>query len=308
VSKSIFVAGHTGLVGSAIVRSLDADGDFDIIVAGRSELDLRDGRAVSRFLTSTKPAGVIVAAGTVGGIRANSQRPAEFLWDNTMIAANLVEASKTAGVERLMYLSSNCIFPKLFDPPHHVSMVGKGQMEETNEWYGYAKIVGMKLCESFRLQYGCDFFSVIPTSCFGPGDRTTIGDAHVIPDVIMKCLEKSNEAGSDKRINLWGTGSPIREYLFADDLGAAIVFLFKNYRGVGPVNIGGGTKVSIRTLANTIAEIIDSDLRITFDESYPDGAPARYLDNSTLEEMGWSSSTPFDIALRKTIDWYREMA
>ncbi|MFM8815421.1 MAG: NAD-dependent epimerase/dehydratase family protein, partial [Actinomycetes bacterium] len=305
MTKSVFVAGHSGLVGSAILSSLRADGDFEVIVAGRSELDLRDGRAVSNFLAKTKPSGVIIAAGTVGGIRANSQRPAEFLWDNTMIAANLVEAARAAGVDRLMYLSSNCIFPKSFDPPHHVSMVGKGPMEETNEWYGYAKIVGMKLCESYRQQYGCDFFSVIPTSCFGPGDRTTIGDAHVIPDVIMKCLEKSNEIDADMQVTLWGTGSPIREYLFASDLGAAIVFLFKNYRGIGPVNIGGGTKVSIRALATKIAEIIDPNLRIVFDEGFPDGAPARFLENSTLEEMGWSSSTPFDVALRQTIDWYR---
>lgn len=299
------MAGHRGLVGSAVVNALAKTDRYEIVTADRSNLDLREGDAVRQFLLDTRPDGVIVAAGTVGGIRSNSTRPAEFLWDNVMIIANLVESARLAGVGRLLYLSSNCVYPKEAIPPHKIEMIGQSRMEETNEWYGYAKIAGMKLCESYRKQYGCDFFSVIPTSCFGPGDSTSLGDGHVISDVIMKCLSASAGKSEDRTLNFWGTGSPIREYLFTDDLADALVLLFEKYEGVEPVNVGGGTRISIRDLVFKVASMIDSRLSLQFDNKMTDGAPARYLDNAVLESMGWAPKNDLDSALRKTIDWYR---
>jgi len=305
VSSSVFVAGHNGLVGSAICRSLLRQGKHEVITQSRDELDLRDGEKTLAFLKRHRPGSIIVAAGVVGGIRANRTRPVEFLSDNTLIALNVINGAFKANVERLVYLSSNCVYPRELAPPHRVEMIGQAPMEPTNEWYGTAKFLGMKLCESYQRQYGASYFSVIPTNTFGPGDSLEESTGHVISDLLLKSLRLARASDVSKVLNLWGTGSPIREFLFVDDLADAIVFLFSNFKELGPINVGGGEVLTIRDLAMRIVSIIDPEIRIEFDSRQPDGAPARYLDNSVLESLGWSPTRGFGERLEETIEWYR---
>jgi GDP-L-fucose synthase len=304
LSSNIFIAGHNGLVGSALVRRLEAKGFDGVMKVSREDLDLRDRDAVNTWFRRNKPDVVVVAAGKVGGISTNARLPVDFLSDNLRIAQNIIEASHRFSASRLMYLSSNCVYPKHLTPPHTVEMIGTAEIEKTNEWYGYAKICGMKLCEAYAQQYGCGFFSVVPTSTFGPGDCRVVGDGHVIPDLIMKSIEKKIKRDYDDQLKLLGSGNPIREYLFVDDLADALVFVLDHYQSTQVLNIGGGTKISIADLAHKITNRIDQNLTFQFDKSSPDGASVRFLDNSVLNSMGWAPKTEFDLALEKTISWY----
>lgn len=305
MASSVFVAGHRGLVGAAIHRRLTHSTEWDVITCSRSQLDLRDFEQTRRYLDKHRPDAVIVAAGVVGGIQANRTRPVEFLSDNALIALNLINASFAAEVERLVYLSSNCIYPKFASPPYRVEMIGQGAMEPTNEGYGTAKLLGMKLCDSYNQQYGVNYVSVIPTNTFGPGDSLEESAGHVISDLLMKSLRLSDRRVHTKVLQLWGTGTPLREFLFVDDLADAIVFVLDRYAGHSPVNIGGGELLSIRQLAERITATIDPSIQIVLDDSLPDGAPARFLDNSVLTDLGWKPAIGFDEGLLRTIDWYR---
>lgn len=305
MTQSVFVAGHNGLVGSAIVRRLSLESDINVIAVDRADLDLRAEEKVIGFLSAVKPDAVIVAAGLVGGIRSNDSLPVNFISENSAIALSVISASFKSNISKLMYLSSNCIYPRDASPPHKTIVIGSAPMEPTNEWYGFAKLLGMKLCEAYRKQYGMNYFSAIPTNTFGPNDSTKLGDGHVISDLIMKCLELSSSDSPRKKLELWGSGSPIREFLFVDDLADAITFLLKNYDGRETVNIGGGTRLTIKELATSVVGQIDPSIDVIFDSTSPDGAPARFLDNSILNEMGWRPSTPFNVGLSRTIDWYK---
>lgn len=305
----VYVAGHTGLVGSAICRQLERRGTTDVLTVRRSEVDLRDFSQVVSWMNSTRPDHVIVAAGTVGGIRANNAQPAEFLRDNLAIATNVIHAAHICGTKRLLYLSSNCIYPRDSAPPHKVEMIGSGPMEPTNEWYGLAKVSGMKLCDAYRVQYGSDFISLIPTSTFGPGDSLELGNGHLISDLIMKVIATKRDlvkTGSEKgSVEIWGSGSPIREYLYVDDLADAVLFVLENSETPPLLNIGGGTRFKIGDLAAKVVSLIDERISLQFDLSRPDGAPARFLDNSVLEDMGWRPKYSFEDGLQRTIDWYQ---
>lgn len=308
-SGKVYVAGHTGLVGSAICRRLTKMAEVEVITATRSEVDLRNFAQVIEWMQETLPDYVVVAAGTVGGIRANSTRPAEFLRDNLSIAANVIHSSHLLGVRKLLYLSSNCIYPRDSQPPHVTEMIGSGPMEPTNEWYGLAKISGMKLCDAYRAQYGSNFISLIPTSTFGPDDSLEVGNGHLIPDLIMKALAENRRISETHAtrgsIELWGSGTPVREYLYVDDLADAIVFVLHHPDTPPLLNVGGGSRFTIRDLAEKIVGAIDERIILSFDMSQPDGAPARFLDNSVLDELGWTPKVNFDEALQKTIDWYK---
>jgi len=302
--SKIFIAGHNGLVGSALVRRLEYCGFDGIMKVSRDDLDLRDSFAVNNWFRENKPDAVVVAAGKVGGITANSKLPVDFLSDNLRIALNVIDSSYRFKVNRLIYLSSNCVYPRDLTPPHRIQMIGTGPIERTNEWYGYAKISGMKLCEAYAQQYGCNFFSVIPTGTFGPGDCQNIGDGHVIPDLIMKSIEKKRRLDQNNQLKLLGTGTPTREYLYVDDLADALVFVLKHYQSSQVLNIGGGSQISIADLALKISTRVEPRINVVFDRTFPDGAPTRFLDNSVLSSMGWSPTTNFDLALEKTIRWY----
>lgn len=309
LSGRVYVAGHSGLVGSAICRRLNQVEGLEVVTVSRSEVDLRDFSKVATWMQAVSPDYVIVAAGTVGGIFANSTRPAEFLRDNLAIAANVIHSSHLAGTRRLLYLSSNCIYPRDAQPPHATGMIGSGPMEPTNEWYGLAKISGMKLCDAYRKQYGSEFISLIPTSTFGPGDSLEIGNGHLISDLLMKALVKKRhlmKTGAVREsIELWGSGSPLREYLYVDDLADAIFFALQHPDTPPLLNVGGGTRFTIKDLAEKIVAMIDERITLKFDASRPDGAPARFLENSVLEKMGWRPTHSFDEGLRKTLDWYQ---
>jgi len=305
LASSVFVAGHNGLVGSAIVRRLTKQGRYEVITRERSELDLRDSESTLTFLRKFRPDSVVVAAGVVGGIQANRTRPLEFLSDNAVIALNTINGAFKAEVETLVYLSSNCVYPREAIPPHRVEMIGHGAMEPTNEWYGIAKLLGMRLCESYQRQYGLNYFSVVPTNTFGPGDSLKESEGHVISDLLLKSLRLSQANSSSKTLRLWGTGAPIREFLYVDDLADAIVFLHDTYQGQTAVNIGGGEVLSIMDLAARIVREVDATIRIKCDANQPDGAPARFLDNRALLSLGWTPTLGFDKGLRETVDWYR---
>lgn len=304
-SSSVFVAGHNGLVGSAIVRHLTKQGRHEVITRDRSKLDLRDSEKTLTFLKKSRPDSVIVAAGVVGGIQANRTRPLEFLSDNAVIALNTINGAFRAEVETLVYLSSNCVYPREAIPPHRVEMIGQGAMEPTNEWYGTAKLLGMRLCESYQRQHGLNYFSVVPTNTFGPGDSLNESEGHVISDLLLKVFRLAAANDSEKVLCLWGTGTAVREFLFVDDLADAVVFLHDNYQGREPINVGGGKVMNIRELATRIIDIIDSRIRLEFDTTQPNGATARFLDNSKLSSLGWSPAVGFESGLLMTIDWYR---
>jgi len=278
---------------------------YEVITQDRSQLDLRDPDKTDRFLNKCKPDSVIVAAGVVGGIRANSTRPVEFLSDNALIALNTINGAFRAGVNKLIYLSSNCIYPRDAAPPHKVEMIGHGPMEPTNESYGIAKVLGMRLCESYQQRYGVNYFSVVPANTFGPGDSLKESEGHIVSDLLLKSLRLRNYVGSAKTLRLWGSGTPVREFLFVDDLAAAIEFLHENYQGGTPLNIGGGRILSVHDLAQQVVNSVDATIHLEFDISQPDGAPARFLDNTQLEALGWSPTIGFDRGLSETIDWYQ---
>ena len=285
--KRIFVAGHRGMVGSAIVRRLVTE-QCEVIVAPRSELNLLNQSATRAWMQLYKPDAVILAAAKVGGILANSKFPAEFLYENLNIATNVIHAAHEAEVSRLLNLGSSCIYPKFADQPIREESLLTGALEPTNEWYAIAKIAGMKLAEAYRIQYGRDYISAMPTNLYGPGDNYDLQSSHVLPALIRK-VHEAKKAGSDS-IAIWGSGNPKREFLHADDCADACVFLLKNYSADLHVNVGSGTDISITDLAQLICDIIGYQGSIEHDLSKPDGTPRKLMSNYRLASMGWKPS------------------
>ncbi|RAU83498.1 GDP-L-fucose synthase [Pontibacter arcticus] len=284
-NSKIYVAGHRGMVGSAICRNLQAAGFTNLVTRTSSELDLRNQQAVLDFFATEKPAYVFLAAAKVGGIQANNSYRAEFLYDNLMMEANVIHAAYMAGVTKLQFLGSSCIYPKMAPQPLKEDYLLTGLLEPTNEPYAIAKIAGIKLCEAYRDQYGCDFISVMPTNLYGYNDNYDLNNSHVLPALIRKFHEaKLNNA---PEVVVWGTGSPMREFLFADDLAEACVFLMQAYSGRELVNIGTGEDVTIKELALLVKEVTDYEGELVFDTSKPDGTPRKLMDVSKLHSLGW---------------------
>ena len=287
--KRVFVAGHAGMAGSAIVRRLERE-DCDIVFAARADLDLRQSDKVDRFMAQAKPDAVFVAAGKVGGIRANSTFPADFIDDNLAIARNVIHAAHRNEVKKLVYLGSSCIYPRLAPQPMSPDMLLSGPLEPTNQWYAIAKIAGVKLCEAYRQQYGADFVAVMPTNLYGRGDNYHPEDSHV-PAALMRRFHEAKVNGKPS-VSVWGSGTPRREFLDADDFADACVFVMKCYSDPQFINIGTGEDTSIAEFANLIAEVVGYRGRIDFDRSRPDGAPRKLLDVSRINALGWRATTP----------------
>ncbi len=298
----IFVAGHRGLVGSAIVRRLQADGYTNLLLAGRDQLDLRDQAAVTYWFKDHRPEYVYLVAGTVGGIVANSTRPAEFLYDNLMIHATVVHASRVFGVTKLLYLGSSCIYPREAPQPITEDALLTGPLEPTNEAYALAKISGIRLCESYRAQYGCNFISAMPTNLYGPNDNFDLTSSHVLPALIRKFHDAKVEGRTE--VEIWGSGSPRREFLHVDDLADACTFLMSNYEEPGHINVGTGEDLTIRALAELVRDIVHPDAELRFDLSKPDGMPRKLLDVSRLSDLGWSASIPLAEGIASTYEWF----
>ena len=301
-SARVYVAGHRGLVGSALVRRLEAEGFTDILTATRQELDLRDQSDVSRWFDANRPDYVFLVAGTVGGIGANAARPAEFIYDNLMIHGTVVHSAYETGVRKLLYLGSSCIYPRDADQPMTEEALLTGPLESTNEWYAVAKIAGIKLCQAYRRQYGCDFISAMPTNLYGPGDNFDLDSSHVLPALIRKFHDAAFTA--DNTVDVWGTGSAFREFLHVDDLAAACLFLIEHYEGESHINVGTGVDLSIRELAETIRDLVNPDATIRWDPTKPDGTPRKLLDVSKLKALGWEPTIDLAAGLRSTYDWY----
>ncbi|MDP4842963.1 MAG: GDP-L-fucose synthase [Salibacteraceae bacterium] len=283
--NKIFVAGHRGMVGSAIVRKLQAEGFNNIVTKTSSELDLRDQKAVDSFFETEKPEYVFMSAAKVGGIVANNTYRADFLYDNLMIETNVVHASYVHKVKKMLFLGSSCIYPKLAPQPLKEEYLLQGYLEQTNEPYAIAKIAGIKLCEAYRDQYGCNFISAMPTNLYGPNDNYDLQNSHVLPALIRK-FHTAVQNG-DSEVEIWGTGKPKREFLHVDDLAEACLFLMLNYNEKGFLNVGSGSDVSIRELAETVAEVVGFKGRLTHNTSKPDGAPRKLMDVSRLHNLGW---------------------
>lgn len=289
IDSKIYVAGHRGMVGSAIVRELQSRGYSNIITRTSKELDLRNQAAVEQFFEEERPDFVFLAAAKVGGIHANNVFRADFLYDNLMIEANIIHAAYKAGVEKLMFLGSSCIYPKLAPQPLKEEYLLTGPLEPTNEPYAIAKIAGIKLCEAYRDQYGCNFISVMPTNLYGYNDNYDLNNSHVLPALIRK-FHEAKEAGAPA-VTVWGTGSPRREFLFADDLAKACLYLMEHYNGKELVNIGTGEDITIKELALLVKEVIGYEGELEFDTSKPDGTPRKLMDVTKLHSLGYKHTT-----------------
>lgn len=300
--KRIFVAGHRGMAGSAIVRHLEAAGHA-VLSAPRAALDLRRQERVEQWFEAHRPDVVVLAAGKVGGIGANASQPVEFLLDNLLIEANVIGAAHRFGVQKLLFLGSSCIYPKFADQPIAESALLTGPLEPTNQWYAIAKIAGLKLAEAFRVEHGCDFISVMPTNLYGPGDNFEPASAHVLPALLRRAHEAA-EAGAE-RLVVWGSGAPLREMMYVDDLADACVFLLERYSGATFLNAGSGEEFTIADLARKAAAVAGFAGEIVFDASKPDGTPRKRLDTSALAALGWRPKTPFDEGLARTYAWFR---
>jgi GDP-L-fucose synthase len=298
----IFVAGHRGLVGSAILRRLDAEGFTNVLTASRDQLDLRDQAAVNYWFKANRPDYVFLVAGTVGGILANSTRPAEFIYDNMMIHATVVHSAYTFGVKKLLYLGSSCIYPRECPQPMTEEMLLSGALEPTNEPYAIAKIAGIKLCQAYRRQYGCDFISAMPTNLYGPYDNFDLTSSHVLPALIRKFDDAKSERRNE--VVIWGSGQPRREFLHVDDLATACLYLMDHYSAPQHINVGTGEDLSIRQLAELVGEIVHPAARLTFDTSKPDGTPRKLLDVSRLRSIGWTHTIPLPQGIRSAYQWY----
>lgn len=295
--KRIWVAGHRGMVGSAVVRRLEAE-DCELICAGRDVVDLSDQHAVRDWMAQEKPDAIVLAAAKVGGILANDTYPVDFLYENLMIEANIINAAHLNDVERLLFLGSSCIYPKLAPQPMPEDSLLTGPLEPTNEWYAIAKIAGIKLVQAYRKQYGRDWISAMPTNLYGPGDNYDLNTSHVLPALLRKFHEaKVNGAPS---VTLWGTGTPLREFLHADDLADALVFLLKEYSADDHINVGSGVEVSIRELAETIAEVVGYEAELVFDTTKPDGTPRKLMDSRRLHDLGWNNARSLKDGLTAT--------
>jgi GDP-L-fucose synthase len=298
----VYVAGHAGLVGSAIMRRLERAGYTHVLTATRRELDLRDQGAVNEWFEAHRPDYVFLVAGTVGGILANSTRPAEFIYDNLMIHGTVVHASHLTGVTKLLYLGSSCIYPRHATQPITEEQLLTGPLEPTNEWYAVAKIAGIKLCQAYRRQYGSDFISAMPTNLYGPNDNFDLASSHVLPALIRKFHDA--RITDTKEVEIWGTGSPMREFLHVDDLADACLFLMENYSDDSHINVGTGVDLSIRELAEKVRQIVNPSASLRFDTSKPDGTPRKVLDVSRLRNLGWSPTHDLDSGIRSTYEWF----
>ncbi len=284
-SKRVYVAGHRGMVGAAILRRLESEGCAEILTASRSELDLKRQSEVDTWMRANKPDAIFVAAAKVGGILANDTQPADFLYDNLMIELNLIRAAFDAGVEKLMFLGSSCIYPRMAAQPISEDSLLTGPLEPTNEWYAIAKIAGIKLCQAYRKQHGADFISAMPTNLYGPGDNYDLTSSHVLPALIRKAYEA--RARGEDSIEIWGTGSPRREFLHVDDCADALVFLMKTYSGYDPINVGSGEDVTIREVGEMISALADLKGPLRFDKTKPDGTPRKLMSADKLRALGW---------------------
>lgn len=300
--KRVFVAGHRGMAGSAIARRLASE-DCEVLTATRADVDLMDQAATRAWFAREKPDAVFVAAAKVGGILANDTYPADFLYDNLMIEANVIEAAHRHDVEKLLFLGSSCIYPKFAAQPMTEGALLTGELEPTNEWYAIAKIAGIKLAQAYRKQHGRDFVSAMPTNLYGPGDNFSLTSSHVLPALIRKAHE-AKLTGSPS-MELWGTGSAKREFLHVDDLADACVFLMKAYSGHDHVNVGCGEDISILDLVKLVNSIVGFEGTIEHDLSKPDGTPRKLLDTSKLTDIGWTPSIPLEQGIAETYDWFR---
>lgn len=300
--KRVWVAGHRGMVGAALVRRLQRE-DCEIITAGREVVDLTDQAAVNAWMEETRPQAVFVAAAKVGGILANDTFPADFLYINLMIEANIIHAAWKTGVEKLLFLGSSCIYPKMAPQPIPEEALLTGPLEPTNEWYAIAKIAGIKLCQAYRRQHGCDFISAMPTNLYGPGDNFDLETSHVIPALIRKAHEAKLKGA--KEMTIWGSGTPRREFLHVDDCADALVHLMRHYSDHSHVNVGYGSDVTIREVAELVARVVGFTGRIVNDTSKPDGTPRKLMRIDRLKAMGWRPKIDLESGLRDAYAWFR---
>jgi GDP-L-fucose synthase len=299
----IYVAGHRGLVGSAIIRAIEAVGEHSWIGKTRSELDLLDRKAVFDFLASEKPDAVMIAAAKVGGIHANNTYPVQFLTENLQIEANLMDAAHAAGIDKLLFLGSSCVYPKMAQQPIKEEYLLTGELEKTNEAYALAKISGLKLVQAYRNQYGHSWISAMPTNMYGPGDNFDLENSHVLPALIRKFDDAKNSGSAS--VTLWGSGTPKREFLHADDLGRACLYLLENYDDEIAINVGVGEDVSIKELAELIQKITGFAGTIEWDSAKPDGTPRKLLDVSRITALGWKAEISLEDGIRSTYEWYK---
>lgn len=305
-NSKIYIAGHRGLVGSALVRALEAEGYTNLITRRHGELDLLDQRAVAGFFAAEEPEYVFLSAAKVGGIGANSTYPAEFIYENLMIAVNIIHQAYLHGVKKLLFLGSSCIYPKLAAQPIKEESLLTGPLEETNDAYAMAKITGIKMCEAYNRQYGTKFISVMPTNLYGMNDNFNLETSHVFPALIRKFHEA--KVSGTRSVTIWGTGTPVREFLFVDDLADACLYLMHTYEGSKIVNIGTGVGVTIRELAEKIAAVVGYEGELVFDRMKPDGTPVKINDVSYLTSLGWTAKVSLEEGIRRTYRWYREQA
>lgn len=303
-TAKIYIAGHSGMVGSSLERKLRKEGYNNIVSRTSAELDLRNQQTVNEFFEKEKPEYVILAAARVGGIHSNNTYRANFIYDNLMIEANVIHASYLNNVNKLLYLGSSCIYPKLAKQPLKEEYLLSGYLEYTNQPYAIAKIAGIELCESYRNQYGCNFISAMPTNLYGLNDNYHSENSHVLPALIRKIV--SAKIDNSPKVTIWGTGTPKREFLNVDDLADACFFLIQNYDEAGIINIGSGIEISIFELAKLIAKIVGYSGSFDFDETKPDGTPRKLLDNSRISNLGWNPSISLDEGLKKTIAEYKK--
>jgi len=303
-NSKIYVAGHRGLVGSAIVRRLRQEGYSNLVTRTSRELDLREQAAVREFFDRERPEYVFLAAARVGGILANNTYPADFLYQNLMIEANVIESARQSGVKKLLFLGSTCIYPKMAPQPLKEEYLLTGPLEPTNEWYAVAKIAGIKLCQASQRQYGASFISAMPTNLYGPEDNFDLESSHVMPALIRKFHEA--RISRAQTVTVWGTGTPLREFLHVDDCAAACLFLMKNYDGEGIVNIGVGKDLSIAELAELISRVVGFTGKIVYDPGKPDGTPRKLVDVSRINDLGWRAGIPLEAGVRTTYEWFLE--
>lgn len=300
----IYVAGSNGMVGSAIVRALKAKGYVNLVVKSSKELDLKNQQAVRDFFSQEQPEYVFLAAAKVGGIHANNSYPATFIYDNIMIQSNVIQAAYDFNVKKLLFLGSSCIYPKFAPQPIKEEYLLTGSLEPTNEAYAIAKIAGLKMCQFYKQQYGCNFISAMPTNLFGINDNFNLENSHVLPALLRKFIEAKQN--NKQEVTIWGSGTPMREFLFVDDLAEACLFLMENYNGIETVNIGTGEDVSIKELAETIMKIVGFEGNLIFDASKPDGAPRKLLDVSKINNLGWKHQTNLEEGIQKTLNWIQK--
>ena len=303
-NSRIYVAGHRGLVGSAIKRNLEAKGYTDIIGRTHSELDLTDQAAVRAFFEEERPEYVVLAAAKVGGINANNTSPAEFAWENMQIQCNVIKCAHDYKVKKLLFLGSTCIYPRMAPQPIPEEALLTGPLETTNEAYAIAKISGLEMCKYFKLQYGDDFISCMPTNLYGPHDNYDLNNSHVLPAMLRKFHEA--KVSDAENVTLWGSGSPLREFLYVDDMADACVFLLENYSGVSHVNIGTGKEISIKELAELVKKTVGYEGGIVWDSSMPDGTPRKLTDVTRLHELGWRHKIELDEGVKLAYEWFRD--